>query len=231
MKVFILHGWAVDPHNAAKWQRFCAVLKTAGIQTEVLETPGLTTPLNEVWQLQDFVDWLGGKLAGEKRVFLLGHSFGGQIAIRFAAQHPEKVSELILIDSAGIRAFSLKAKVKRAVFFAAAKIGKMFFRGESFRRLLYKLAQEKDYFSASPLLRKTMANVIETEVLEDLTKIQAKSLVIWGRNDTVTPLSHGEIFAEKIPNSTLKIIDNARHSPQFTHTDEVAKIVSAFVQK
>ena len=52
--------------------------------------------------LEEYVEWLRSKLADERDVVLIGHSNGGRIAIAFADRYPEKISKLILIDSAGI---------------------------------------------------------------------------------------------------------------------------------
>src|SRR5258708_16473475 len=141
MALIILHGWSIDPATLQKWQHLCDFLEKKGIEGEILKIPGLSAPLDEVWSLQDYVQWLDGQLAGKKDVVLLGHSFGGQIAIRYAAQFPDKVAKLILIDSAGMRDHRPLPAIKRNSFYVAAKMGKVFFQSEIFRDLLYKLAR------------------------------------------------------------------------------------------
>jgi pimeloyl-ACP methyl ester carboxylesterase len=229
-KITILHGWAVDPQNQTKWQPLISELEKSGYECEFLLIPGLSAPLDEVWQLNDFVKWLETKLAGQERVILLGHSFGGQLSIRYTAQHPEQVQQLILIDSSGIRDNRPQAQVKRAVFMTAAKVGKTVFRGEVFRKILYKIAREHDYQQAPSTLRPTMANVVREQVLSDLPQLSCPTLIIWGENDRVTPSWMGKIFAEKISGSVLKIIKEARHSPQFTHVTEVVHSITEFTK-
>lgn len=234
--VILLHGWAIDqPGETAvqKWQPLQQALETKGIQSILLNIPGLSTSLSEVWKLNDYVEWLDQTLhhlPNLKSPFILvGHSFGGQISTRYTARHSDMVEKLILIDSAGIRPKSFKARTKRALFWSAAKIGKILFRGEGFRSVLYTFAREKDYQQASPLLRQTMANVIAEEVTKDLSQIHQPALIVWGSDDRVTPLSHGEIFHRNIKGSELKVIPEARHSPQFTHVAEVASAIHHFV--
>ncbi len=228
--LYLLHGWAVDQFNQQKWQPLMASLAKYHIKTVFLPIPGLTAPLHEVWDLSDFVTWLGEVLPAQQPVYLLGHSFGGQLAAAFAAQNPHRVTKLILIDSSGVRDHSFFATAKRTVFWVMAKIGKLLFRSEVWRKFLYKVAREQDYLNAPPLLRRSMSNVLEAEIDQDLPKISCPTLIIWGEQDRVTPLWLGNFFHHQIRNSQLVMIKNARHSPQFTHVAEVAEQVAKFVK-
>jgi pimeloyl-ACP methyl ester carboxylesterase len=200
------------------------------VESELLRIPGLSASLDEVWELDDFVAWLADELPDEP-VSLLGHSFGGQIAIRFAALYPERVEQLILVDSSGVRDHRLLPTLKRQIFLIMAKIGKVFLNVGWARALLYKFARERDYKNAPPLLRRTMSNVLDAELHDDFSKIQAETLLIWGRDDTVTPLWIAELKHEQIPNSHLEIVDGARHSPQYTHVAEATKFVADFLSQ
>jgi pimeloyl-ACP methyl ester carboxylesterase len=228
--IYILHGWAVDPENQKKWQPLISSLAEKGIEARFLPIPGLSTQLDEVWNLSDYERWLEKELVGQSQVTLLGHSFGGQLAIRYTVNHSQQISNLILIDASGMRPRTVKARLKRSVFMNAAKIGQAFTRSESVRNFLYKLAREKDYQQASPLLRKTMANVLNDEIVKDLPKIKVPALLIWGENDAATPVSHGRFYAQQITDSQLKIIPEARHSPQFTHVDQVTQLIVEYIK-
>jgi len=227
--IYILHGWAIDSENEKKWHEFRKLLSELGYETNFLAIPGLTNKLDKVWSLNDYVVWLENQLPKEK-VILLGHSFGGQIVSMFASRYLYRVKMIILIDSSGMIDKSLKKVIKRYVFRTAAKIGKTIFKHQVFRKFLYKLAREKDYFQADPIQRQTMANVINSEVTSQLDKIEAPTLIIWGENDTVTPLKFAKVFNSKIKNSELHIIEGARHAPQFTHILETAKIIGDFLK-
>jgi pimeloyl-ACP methyl ester carboxylesterase len=230
MNTYILHGWAVDPNNEKKWAPLRLRLSQVGVRTKFLAIPGLTSPLDEVWTLNDYQKWLEKELKGQERVVLIGHSFGGHLAIRYAAKHADQLKKLVLIDASGMRSRTLKARIKRSVFLTAAKIGRVFTRSESVRDMIYKLAREKDYQQASPTLRKTMTNILNDEIVDDLPQVKSETLIVWGENDRATPLSHGKFYATQIPESKLKIISGARHSPQFTHPTQVAKIVAEFIK-
>ncbi|MFZ1721258.1 MAG: alpha/beta hydrolase [Microgenomates group bacterium] len=229
-KIYILHGWAVDPENEQKWSVFRQFLEEKDIETEFLGLPGLTTTLSESWTLADYVAWLDSKLPEGESVILLGHSFGGQLAIRFASLYPDKISKLILIDSAGIRDTNPLVVAKRAIFLVLAKIGSFLTKSPIARTLLYKVIQEKDYLEASPTLRATMRSVLHDQVLKDLPKIASPTLIVWGKFDSQTPLRLGKKFHAMIVNSEFKVIESARHSPQFTHPAMTAQVINTFIE-
>jgi pimeloyl-ACP methyl ester carboxylesterase len=228
--VYIIHGWTTREQSEERWQPLIQLLKDSGLNVKFLRVPGLLTPLNEVWRLQDYVDWLGVEIK-ESRAVLLGHSFGGQIAIRFAAQHPDKVESLILLGNSGIRDRRLLRRIKRIIFFILAKLGKPFAKIDPLRRLFYKSIREVDYLEAPPLLRKTMVNVLHEEVLTDLERIKSPTLIIWGKQDKSVPVKHACLESEKIKGAHLAIIEDGRHSPQFTHASQVAELITEFLEQ
>jgi pimeloyl-ACP methyl ester carboxylesterase len=222
-KIFIIHGWA---YETGKWQPLIEILRKTGIEAVLLKVPGLTAPLKEVWTLDNYVEWLGEEVGQEKgKVVLLGHSTGGRIGLAFAAHHPEKVGQLILIDSAGIYHNELRIRMKRFVFGNLAKFGKRFSKAEILRKLLYKLTRESDYEKSDPILRKTMFNLIRTDISDLFSVIEVPTTIIWGEDDTITPLADGRIMNEKIKGSKFFVIREARHSPQFTNAEEVGEII------
>ena len=231
MTIYLLHGWAIGERNQEKWQPFMDLLKKAGFKVNFLKIPGLSTSLDASWQLQDFVDWLGKELRGQKNVVLLGHSFGGQLSVRYTSQHSGQVSKLILVDSGGIKDQDLKIRIKRKVFLILAKTGKNFLKAPIFRQILYKMARETDYLKAPPAQRKSMANVLQDEIRQDLSKITCPTQIIWGGNDKTTLLKNAHLFKEKIAQSQLEIIEEARHSPMFTHPEKVVGIVTRFINQ
>lgn len=224
-KIFILHGWAYDTE---KWNPFVNLLKEKNIGPVVLKIPGLTSPLNEVWHLADYVEWLKKIIDKEEgKVVLLGHSNGGRISLAFALAYPEKVSKLILIDSAGIYHNELPLRLKRLFFGTIAKVGKSVKDIKPVRKLFYKFVKEQDYEKANPILRETMKNLINEDLSAALHRISVPSTIIWGEFDKITPLGDGHLIHKEIKHSTFHIIKTARHSPQFSHVKEVAEIVYA----
>lgn len=222
-KILILHGWA---YSIEKWEPFTTSLQDNGFNVELLKIPGLTEKLDSVWNIDSYVEWLNRKIGKGEKVILIGHSNGGRILLAFAAKYPEKIKHLILIDSAGIYHDELPIRLKRFIFQSLAGVGKKFSKSDSLRKLLYKLARENDYEKAPPFVRQTMVNLINFDVTESLSKIKIPTLIIWGKEDKTTPLSDGQLIHKLIKGSKLHIIKTAKHSPQFTHVDEVTKVLT-----
>lgn len=223
--IYILHGWT---YSTEKWQVFVKDLESVA-PVILLKIPGLTDSIDAPWTLDDYVAWLETQLGTEKKVILLGHSNGGRIALAYALKNPKKLKQLVLIDSAGVRDKRVKAQIKRLVFRSLAKVGKNLINQPLARRLLHKLAREKDYYEASPIMRQTMQNLIETDLEGELKNISIPTLIIWGRRDQATPVRDALTIKRGLPQSRLVIVDEARHSPMYTHPKEVIKQIKAFV--
>ena len=167
------------------------------------------------------------------KIIIIGHSFGGMIAAKYAVKNPEKIKKLILTGAAGIRH---KLTIKQKIFFILAKIGKILFSlpGISYlqkpaQKILYKMARVKDYYQASSQMKEIMKNVLAEDITPCLEKIRLETLLVWGRLDKTTLLSDGEIMNRKIKNSKLVIIDNANHSLPYQKPKEFIKIIFEFL--
>jgi pimeloyl-ACP methyl ester carboxylesterase len=226
-KIIILHGWT---NNLDKWRPFVDDLKTKGFSVNLLKIPGLTESLKEVWRLEDYVEWLKNITDKEKeKIILIGHSNGGRIALSFTNLYPEKVEKLILLDSAGIYHNELQHRIKIFAFKTLAKIGKKISSSKTLEDLLYKFAREGDYRKSNPIMKQTMINLLNSNKDLNIFRISVPTLIIWGKEDKITPLSDGKLMNELIKNSKLEVISGAKHSPMFTHTQEVAKIIYEYL--
>ncbi len=224
-KIFILHGWA---YSTEKWGPFIRLLNKAGFDIKLLKIPGLTAKIDRPWNLNDYVRWLKEEIDRDKdRRIVIGHSNGGRLALALASKYPNLISHLILINSAGIHHDNVSLRIKRNVFKNIAKIGKMFTSSKKLRNLLYKIAGETDYRVAEENVAKTMVNLISSDLTQSLSKVKASTLIIWGEKDkhNQTPLSDTRLMNRLIKNSKLRIVKEAKHSPQFTHPKEVLEFI------
>jgi len=171
-----------------------------------------------------------------KKIILIGHSFGGRIAIKYAAKYPEKVDKLILTGAAGIKH---KLTVKQKALFILTKIGKVFFSLpviNHFQKPVYNIfskiarSRKKDYYNASSQMKEIMKNVLVEDLTDYLGKIKTPTLLVWGKEDKTTPLADGEIMKFKIQNSKLKVIEDANHSLPYQKAEEFADIVGKFIK-
>lgn len=223
MRIIIIPGWT---YSTDKWTEFSGTLKKSGRKVDTLGVPGLTEPSSKIWDLKSYSLWLKEKLKNEKSVVLIGHSNGGRIAIAYAAANPGKLSRLVLIDSAGIFHNEPPLRLKRFVFRTVSKIGKGLGVSKKSGSLMYKLAGEHDYERANLNMRETMKNLIYKDLTPQMKKITTPTLIIWGEDDKVTPISDARKIKSQIKKSKLFVIKGAGHSPFYTHPREVLRILS-----
>lgn len=228
--IVILHGWQ---SKIKRWQGFKKQLEKH-FKVYLPQLPGfgeakLVKPLT----LDDYCHWLKKYLAEQKieNPVLIGHSFGARIAIKFTTEN-NKVEKLILIAAAGIKP---KWKVKKFLGLIVAKTGKLFFVLPPFSFfkkpatwLLYSLIREKDYYQADENLKKTMKNILKIDLSNQLKKIKAKTLILWGGKDKATPLSDAYLMEQKIPQAKLVIWKDSGHSLPFEKTKELVELIIKF---
>lgn len=221
--VYILHGWT---YTTTKWKPLQAKLEKEKINAVLLRIPGLTTTLDRAYTIDDYVNWLDMELPKDEKVVLAGHSNGGRLALHFALKFPHRIEQLFLIDSAGVYHDDIFSKMKRGSFRLAAKIGKKITTSAIARKILYKAARESDYDNANPVMKQTMKNLLQSDKTLSLAAISIPTTIVWGEKDSVTPLVDGLIMHAKIKNSKMYTISEAMHSPQFSHPEKVAAIIT-----
>lgn len=151
-----------------------------------------------------------------RKLSLVGHSFGGRVIIKMVNRElPFGIDKIVLVDSAGIKPQASKKKnMKQRCF----KIGKWFL-SQKIPAKLFPDALEKlrvkfgsaDYVAASPMMRQCLVKVVNEDLKDLLPGIHAPTLLVWGENDTATPLSDAKIMEQMIPNAGLAVIRNAGH--------------------
>jgi 3-oxoadipate enol-lactonase len=223
-RLYIIHGWA---YSTEKWEALQSWLRAHDIEPVMLKVPGLTAPTDRPWEISNYVQWLEEQTHSETAPFyLLGHSNGGRIALNFATQHSNRLQHLVLVDSAGIFHNEPTLRLKRTVFGTAAKLGKRLTSSGGLRRLLYRVARARDYEEAPPHMRQTMINLQDSDQRLDVSRVSTPTTIIWGSADTLTPISDARALRAQLPQSTLHVIEGARHAPFFTHPEDVGKIVA-----
>ena len=213
-----------------KWDVFLKLLEEKGIKYVFPKVPGLTDTLKTVWTLDDYVAWLKKIAEKEKgKIMLMGHSNGGRIALAFTHKYPQKVEKLFLVDSAGIYHNELPIKIKRVLFKGIAKVGKKLSSSKYLKNILYKAAREKDYSQTEGPVKQTMVNLISSDLRPILPEIKIPTVIIWGKDDTITPIADGRVMRENIKDSVLIVLEGQHHSPQFTNPAEVAKLIYEYI--
>lgn len=230
-----MHGWG---GSSDSWVRVQKILAEKGFKAIVPDFPGFgkskTPPV--AWGLKEYGDFISDftQALDLENFHLLGHSFGGRIAVKFAVSHPEKIKSLILCDSAGIKP---KPGLETRTIFLMARIGnailtpKMFARfKDGVRNLFYVFLRNRDYVKAEGTMKEVIKKVLEEDLLPELPRVKNKTLLIWGEIDKLVPLKYGRIFKEKIPDSEMVVLPKIGHSPHLEAPEKLAEIIIRFLQ-
>lgn len=214
--LYIIHGWT---YTTTPWKQTLAILRKNGIKVVMLNVPGLTTPSKKVWTIEEYADWADKNIPDG--AVALGHSNGGRILLNLCSEKQNKLSHLILLDSAGIYEQSTKRDVSR---FISKKLG--FLKNiPGVKKAWHKLTGATDYAKAPENMKRTLANMLDSDKNLDLTKVVVPTSILWGEADKVTPPRQAEVMHEKIPNSTLKIYPKWSHAPYIYYPEELAKAI------
>ncbi len=193
---------------------------------------------------------------GLERFIMTGGSYGGYIALEYALAHPERVTHLILRDTAASHAYEARAKqtaLARAAEFPGINEDdlKRIFAGQveeddDFRRLFAAIAPLYDAnydpertrrwvegitFRAETHNFAFSQNIPSFNLTDRLHEIGAPTLVIVGRHDWITPLEASEEIAAGIPNAELVVFENSGHSPQQEEHERFVEVVREFLAR
>lgn len=223
--IVILHGWGASSQS---FRGLKELLEKEGYMVEVPDLPGFgNTPLTKALDFSDYVRFVE-KYIGNRKVTLIGHSFGGRIAAVLAPAYTEHIEKLVLVNASGI---THPLSWKKNLGYFLAKGGKMVFSlpilsiiSPLTRKLLYVFLDEWDYYKSSGTLLETFKNVYKKDIQEDLPHIHVPTLIVWGEKDITTPVSDAYVFHKKIRRSKLTIVPGASHELPY-------KMPHVFVEK
>lgn len=230
--VIVMHGWGCKASTVA-------VLATAaaGAGTTVynLDLPGFggSSEPEEVWGIERYTALLEEfvRRLGLKNPVLIGHSFGGRMAILYASRNP--VSKLILVDAAGIKPRrSLKYYLKVYSFKAGKRllpvlVGRA--RADEIIDRWRGKAGSSDYSAASPKMRAIMSRVVNEDLSDCLPKIKAPTLLIWGEKDTATPMRDARKMERLIPDAGLVSYPEAGHFSFLDRPGQTEAVIRSFI--
>lgn len=229
----ILHGWGGSSNSWSK------IIDSLSEKYTVIcpDLPGFgkSDDPKRAWNINEYSDFILNFLDKLKinDFYLLGHSFGGGIAIKITAKKPQLIKKLILCDAAIVRAKE-RLTPRQKIVKLGAKIVKPLKNNkiiESIKPLAYRLAGTKDYFSANNLMKETFKKVRREDLRAFASYIKKPTLIIWGENDKITPLEDAYIIKDMIDEAELKIIEDTDHSPHLRKPDELSKTIEDFIKK
>jgi pimeloyl-ACP methyl ester carboxylesterase len=140
-----------------------------------------------------------------------------------------KCEKLVICGGAGV-------PKKKSLLFRARLLGykclKVLGRLPAFKPLYEKQRQKRasaDYKNASPVMRRTLVNLINSDMRKKLSRIDAETLLIWGERDTDTPLYMGRAMEKLIKGSGLAVINNAGHYSFLDNWPQFSAVLDAFL--
>lgn len=229
--IILMHGWGCDSSTLSLFERVGAE------HHEVfnIDLPGFgrSPEPPTAWTVEDYTRMLEGfvRQLGLQNPILLGHSFGGRVAILYASRNP--VSQLLLVDAAGVKPRrSPKYYMKVYSFKLAKTIYPLIVGHKKADAYIAKVRQSSgspDYLQSSPLMRQVLVKAVNTDLRKVMPKIEAPTLLIWGENDTATPMRDARIMKRLIPGAGLVSFPGAGHFSFVDNPYQSAAVVRRFI--
>jgi len=218
--------------------------RSEGAEVTTMTMENLTADADALRQALGFEKWA-----------VLGHSFGGNVALEYALRYPQSLSHLILVNSGADfrwpRENAPEVLANRGYSSELVELARRHFNGqfepnEMFSNLM-KLGKayspsirpwQIPHMIAMGLRTKLQPEALifgETQVLRNWTvmdrlgEIEVPTLVVAGREDFIYPPEHQEELAAAIPNARLVLIDRAGHNPHDEQPVEVIEAVKSFM--
>ena len=164
-------------------------------------------------------------------VHYFGHSLGGRLGLILAADHPARIQKMALSNSAGIKVEpvahqELRLNVYKGIRKRLEALGAKSIAGQ-LRSLYNQRYGSADFQSASPVMRQTLVNIVNQDLLSYAERVSLPTILIWGDLDRETPLWMGKKLEEVIPDAALIVHPGAGHYAYLDFPDKTASIVDA----
>lgn len=178
---------------------------------------------------EEFVD-----VMNYKHVHILGNSLGGHIAQLYVLAHPEKIITMTLTGSSGLFESGMGDGYPRRgdKEYIARKVSETFFdpsvASEALVEEVFDTVNNREKALRIVL---TAKSALKHNLGEDLHQITCPTLLVWGKQDTITPPFVGEKFHELISGSELVFIDRCGHAPMMEVPEQFNKILSNFLSR
>ena len=219
INVVFLHGWGGD---ASAFLFVAERLKTFAKSIVVdFNGFGKTPEPDRPYSVGDYAGEVLSVLEkeGVEKAIIVGHSFGGRVAMEIAAKFPDVASGLVLVDSAGIKprrnpTYYIKIVIHKLM----KKLGMKGLKGSN------------DYRVLSLVMKETFKKVVSYDQSYLLKDISVPTAIFWGKKDKDTPLYMARKLSKNIKDSSLFLLDGGHYA----YVDDLEKFVSiltAFVQQ
>lgn len=217
-----LHGWARshDDLEAA----------LGGLNALLIDLPGfgVSPEPPAAWGSLEYAELVADALRTLNRPqVVVGHSFGGRVAVRLAAGWPELVAGVVLTGVPLLRRSNAAAPSWR---FRVARWGSRhgLVSDDRMEKLRQRYGSE-DYRRANGVMRSVLVRVVNESYEEDLPRITCPVELIWGSKDTAAPLEMVQRACDLLPKARLEVIDDAGHFTPLSHPDVIRSSVTRLI--
>ncbi|MGZ3587008.1 MAG: alpha/beta fold hydrolase [Candidatus Limnocylindrales bacterium] len=216
--LLLLHGLA---GSARWWERNIPALSRS-FQVSALDLPGFGgSHADARLVLDDIAAQLVALLddLGIERASVVGHSLGGLVAGGLAADYPERVDRLVLVD-AGFLSLD-PSRLHRIT----GPLRTLRWTAPSLMRVIVT-----DTLRSGPVrMAGATMELLQADWRGRLPRIQAPTLVVWGEHDTICPRAIGEAIVAAVPAARLHIIKGAAHNPMWERSEDFDRVVLQFL--
>ena len=219
--IILLHGWG---QNIQMMQPIDDML-CENHRITIIDFPGFgesDEPL-EAWTISDYslmLEELVKKLKIKKPI-IMGHSFGGRVAIRYSSNN--NIEKLILFGSPCIRT-EKKLSLKTRMLKGMKKLPGMNGIGEAMKKYI----GSRDYKAASPIMREILVNTVNEDLSKYAKQIEEPTFLIWGEHDTEAPLEEAKMLEEIMPDAGLIVLPGT-HYAYLENLGQVINIINSFI--
>ena len=220
--LIFLHGWGQNIEMMMPIAK--PFIKEFNVLVIDLPGFGLSDEPKEVWSIFDYVDMVNYfvKELKLKNVSLIGHSFGGKIALAYATKY--KTDKVVSL--AGPYRISVKKKTLKTRILKALKKIPVLNKLESFAK---KHIGSTDYKNASEMMRKVLVQHLNLNLTEDLKNIKSPTLLIWGTEDTAVPYEDAVALEKIIPNCGLVTYEGCTHYAYLERLNQTINVLKVFL--
>lgn len=221
--IVLLHGWGQN----IEMMKPLGDLLSSQYRITILDFPGFgqsLEPKND-WQITDYATMLQELLEKlkVKNPTIIGHSFGGRVAIRYAADYD--VEKIILFGAPCIRnnkGLTSKEKILKT----AKKLPGM----KKIAEVAKNHIGSRDYKAASPMMRKILVNTVNEDLSEYAKKINKPTLLIWGEMDEEAPVEDAKKLEKLLLDGALIILPGT-HYAYLENLYSIQKIILKFLEE
>ena len=216
--ILFLHGW-----NASYQTLLPLKLDLDDYNQLFIDLPGCgyQPEPERPYTIQDYIDLIESSFKEEcdKIEWIVGHSFGGKLAVKMAKKMPH-LKGLFLISPAIL-------KTKRGIKYHFKTLQYKFYKKMHWNTNQFG---SEDYKQASPLMKQTLVRIVNEDAKKEIKEISIPTLLIWGKNDTATPLKMGYQIKKAMKDCALIPLEGG-HFAYLSQIQYVKEILKCFIKE